>query len=138
MTNATVLFHKLAFCFGLAAISAIAQDSPPVQPFHAVHLLWIDVQQPDAEKTVLAAIAGMNKAIVKAGCPDCVYHLWKVSGDPNGKYTYLQIFFWPGREVYNKVHDSPEYAAASRNWATLRSVVKEEVYNRYVEIQPDN
>jgi hypothetical protein len=99
-------------------------------------LLWIDVQQPNAEKTVLAAIAGMNDAIVKAGCAKCVYHLWKVSGEPNGQYNYLQISFWPGREAYEKVHNSPEYSAASKNWPELRSVVKGEVYNRYVEIQP--
>lgn len=136
--NATLMFHRLALCFGLAAAGAMAQDSPPVQPFQATHLLWIDLQQPNAEKTVLAAMAEMNKAIVKAGCRKCVYHLWKVAGEPNGNYNYLQISFWPGREVYDKVHNSPVYTAASKSWETLRSVVKGEVYNRYVEIKPGN
>ena len=91
--NATLMFHRLALCFGLAAAGAMAQDSPPVQPFQATHLLWIDLQQPNAEKTVLAAMAEMNKAIVKAGCRKCVYHLWKVAGNQTGTTTIFRSHF---------------------------------------------
>jgi hypothetical protein len=130
----------LALCLGLVGICARAQsvptDAPPTQPFHAVHLLWIDLQQPDAEKTVLTAVASMNQVIAKAGCPDCIYHLWKVSGQQNGSHNYLLVSDWPGRAMYDKVHNSPEYLMGAQSWLRLRSVVKSEVYNRYVEMQP--
>ncbi len=130
-------FLRLALCIALAAGCLLSQDSPPAEPFQAVHLLWIDVQQPNAEKAVLAAIAELNQAIVKAGCAECTYHLWKVVGATQGSYNYVQVSSWPSGAVYDKVHNSPEYLAASKNWLNLRSVVTREVYNRYVEVQPD-
>ncbi len=126
-------FPILAVCIALMATIAPAQDDAPIQPFQAVHLFSIDLQKPNAEKTVLAAIAEMNRAIIKAGCPDCIYHLWKAYGDA-GNYNYIEISFWPGRDMYDKVHNDPSYMAASTKWSDLRSVVKEEVYSRYVEL----
>lgn len=134
MKNVTVLFRRLAWCVGLAAGCALAQGNAPVEPFQAVHLIRLDMQKPDAEKTLMKAISEMNRAIAKAGCAKCVYQLWKVAGEQNGTFNFLQISSWPGRAVYDKVHNSPEYEAASKSWPELRSVVQEELYNRYVEV----
>lgn len=130
-------FRNLVLCIGLAAGCVLAQGEPPVGPFHTVHMIRIDGQQAGAERTMLTAIAAMNQAIVEAGCAECIYHLWKVSGEQQGTFNYLQISYWPGREVYDKVHNSPEYEAASKNWLLLRSAVMLELYNRFVEIKPD-
>jgi len=83
---------SLAFLFicvtaGLLPAVAQSQDTPPNQPFQAVHL--IKVPSPDAEKSLLAALTDINKAIDKAGCTKCGYHLWKVFGTQAGDYNYL-------------------------------------------------
>jgi hypothetical protein len=139
MKIAISLLQRLALCaaFASGCLLAQAQDAPPQEAFQAVHLIRVDTtSHPAAEKTILAAIAEMNKAIVKAGCKTCIYHLWKVAGDSTGRLNYLQISYWPGREVYEKVHSSAEYNEASKNWQSLRSVVADEDYFRFVELKP--
>ena len=131
-----VCWMTLCLVAGLGS-SLRAQDTPPDQPFQAVHLLWIDTQQPDAEHRVQTAVASLNRAIVKAGCPDCTYHLWKVVDAAKGSYNYVQVSSWPSGAVYSRVHASPEYLAASKGWGMLRSVVVREAYNRYVEVGLD-
>jgi hypothetical protein len=136
MTDMTVWLRRLALGFGLAAVAALAQEPPPPEgPFQAIHVIRVDTQKTDAEKTLLKAISAMNQAIVKAGCRECIYHLWKGSIEQPGGGIYLQISAWPGRAVYDRIHNSAEYAEASKSWSELRSVVKEEFYNRYVEIK---
>jgi hypothetical protein len=77
-----------------------------------------------------------NEAIAKAGCPECIYHLWKASGTENGRYNYIMISHWSGSAMYLKVHNDPGYATASGMFLALRSVVQEEVYNRFEEVSP--
>ena len=136
MNSVTAQFYRLVLCAALTPGCVLGQDAPPLGPFQAVHMLRVDLQRADAEKTMLAAIAEMNKAIAKAGCPECIYHLWKVSGTQNGSYNYIQISHWPGSAVYLKVHNDPGYTAASGKFSELRSVVQEEVYNRFEEVGP--
>lgn len=112
--------------------------SAEAQPFQAVHLLWVDVQQSHAEERMRTAMAGLNEAIRKAGCAACVYHLWRVSEGSPGGYNYMQQSNWPSRAMYDQVHGSPDYARASQGWTTLRSVVTREVYVRQSEIPLDN
>ncbi len=126
---------RVVLCIVLFAGCLWAQDSAPDQPFQAVHLLWVDVHQPSAEIAVRSAIAGLNQVITKAGCPECTYHLWKVVDAAQGSYNYVQVSQWPSGTVYDKIHNSPEYIAASRNWENIRSVVTRETYSRYTEIQ---
>src|SRR5579859_7817916 len=105
MKNAISWLQRLTRCaaFASGCLLAQAQGTPPQEPFQAVHLIRVDTtSHPEAERTMLAAIADMNKAIVKAGCETCTYHLWKVTGDSGGRLNYLQISYWPGREVYEK------------------------------------
>ncbi len=118
-----------------AQLPSPAQPSPaPAQAFQAIHLLWVDTQQPHAEERMRMALAGLNEAIRKAGCADCVYHLWRVSEGSPGSYNYMQQSDWPSRALYDKVHSSPDYTAASQAWAALRSVVTREVYVRQNEV----
>jgi hypothetical protein len=139
MKRSATLLHRLTFCAVLAAgrLLAQTQDTPPQEAFQAIHLIRVDTtNHPGAEKTMLAAIAEMNMAIVKAGCKTCIYHLWKVVGNSAGNLNYMQISSWPGREVYEKVHNSAEYNEASKNWESLRSVLADEGYFRVVELKP--
>jgi hypothetical protein len=130
------MIRVITLLFASGCLLLQAQD-PPQDAFQAVHLIRVDTaSHPDAEKTMLAAIAEMNKAIVAAGCKACIYHLWKVVGDSKGNLNYLQISYWPGREVYEKVHNSAEYNEASKHWGSLRSVVTDEGYFRFVELKP--
>jgi hypothetical protein len=111
--------------------------APPSQPFQAVHLYHIDVPGPEAEKKMIDAYAEINKAIAKAGCKKCVYHLWKAHEQPEKGINYIQVSWWPGREIYEKVHkDAGFLAAGKKAEPAFGSMVKEQTYNRYVEIVP--
>jgi hypothetical protein len=118
----------------IAALPAVAQNSdvPPDQPFQTVHL--INMPSPEAEKTMLAAVTDLNAAIAKAGCPKCIYHLWKVTGTQAGKFNYLWNSNWPGRDVYVKVHNSDAYQAATKKHEAIEKFMESQVYNRYVEV----
>jgi hypothetical protein len=138
MSNSKPLAGALMLCCAFAASEvSTAQEAPipPAGPFEAVHLIRVKPGSPDAEKRMLGALAAMNEAIVKAGCESCIYHLWKADLVSTDAYTYIQISFWPSGEVYDRVHSSPAYAAASNKWPELRSLLATEIYNRYVEIK---
>jgi hypothetical protein len=128
------LLPRLTLCFAIGLISAAAQnqDTPPNQPFQAVHL--INLHSADTEKAIMAALTDINAAIAKAGCAKCGYHLWKVVGTQAGNYNYLWISNWPGRDVYVKVHNSAEYQAAINKHHELDAVMDAQIYNRYVEV----
>jgi hypothetical protein len=132
MKNALKWIGRAAVLAGLGSL-ALSQERPPDQPFQAVHMLTV---LPNEEKELLAATEDINRAIAKAGCPACIYHLSKVYGQPVGPFNYLQISNWPGREIYEKVHNSEEYNAAGKRHADILNIVyRVEVYNRYVEVK---
>jgi len=128
MTKTALLLFAVVICAG-----AQNNDQPPAQPFQAVHL--IKVTSPAGEKTLAAAMADMNAAIAKAGCPKCAYHLWKVTGTQAGDYNYLWTSNWPGRDVYVKVHSSAGYQAALKKHPEVDEISKTQIYNRYVEVK---
>jgi hypothetical protein len=127
---------RLVICATAVLGFAVAQnqDAPPDQPFQAVHL--INVPSADAEKALLTALTDINAAMAKAGCAKCAYHLWKVYGTQAGGYNYLWASTWPGRDVYNKVHSSPEYQAAIGRHQAIEKIMDSQTYNRYVELTP--
>ncbi len=133
MKPTVTLMFRVAFCAGMALVSAAAQnnDVPPDQPFQAVHLF--NVPSADAEKALLTAINDINGAIAK-DCAKCVYHLLKVSGTQAGGYKYLWTSSWPGRDVYVKVHNSAGYQAAIDKHKEIDQVIQNQIYNRYVEL----
>ena len=123
-----------ALCVAGLLRPALAQnnDEPPNQPFQAVHLIKLPTD--DAAKAFAAALADINAAIAKAGCRTCVYHLWKVYGTQSGEHNYLWISTWPGRDVYNKIHNDAGYQAAINRHQNLNPAQDTQIYNRYVEV----
>ena len=116
------------------AAPAFAQETPPKEPFKAVHLLNL---KSDADVAALQrGIADQNAVVEKVGVRDTKYRLYKVSGKQNGAYTYLMESSWSGAEAYDKVHKSPEWQALSKKHPGLDPIMKDEVYNRYVEVRP--
>lgn len=111
-----------------------SQAPPPSQSFSAVHTFLVRAAE---EKQFIAAVQDINGAIAKAGCPSCIYRIYKVSGDRVGPYNYLQISEWPSGDIYTKVHNSAEFAAAQkRQDAITGTVYRAQIYNRYVEVKP--
>lgn len=111
----------------------LAQEAPPAESFRAVHLTSLTPQQVAALQAWMSEI---NAAIEKAGHKEVRYRLYKVTGKQSGKYEYMWESSWPSGQVYKKVHDSPEWkAVASKHAAGLNELLKDEIYNRYVEVK---
>lgn len=117
-----------------AAAAAATPNPVPDQEFRAVHLLNLTAAQ---ETDLLASFADLNKMFVKLGCTTCNYHLWKVAGRQAGANAYLWESSWPGKAVYEKLHNTPEWKALSATPAGKRmeEITKNEVYNRFVEVK---
>ena len=116
-----------------AAATALAQEAPPKQAFKAVHIVTLTDAQ---AATVQAALADLNAAVAKAGHADIRYRLYKVYGQQSGPYNYLWESVWPSGDVYQKVHDNPEWQAALKRHPELETLMKGELYNRFVEVMP--
>ena len=114
------------------ATPVLAQDAPPQEAFKAVHL--VNLKSPADLAALQAALADLNKAMANAGYPDIRYRLYKVAGKQAGAYAYLWESSWPGGEVHEKVHKHPEWIASSKKHPELDALMKDEVYNRYVEV----
>jgi hypothetical protein len=124
--------HRAVVYAGLGALAG-SPERPPEQPFQAVHMLIL--HQSSDEKKLLAAMADLNGAIAKGGCPPCAYHLWKAYGQVSGTFNYTWVSNWPGRVIYEKVHATPEYEAATKRHPDLDGLLNGQVYNRYVEVK---
>jgi len=116
----------------LFATSAVAQDAAPKEPFKAMHL--VTLKTPADIAALQAAITDMNKAVATAGYPGIRYRLYKVVGKQAGEYSYLWESTWPGGEVYDKVHNHPEWIATTKRHPKLDVLMKDQIYNRYVEV----
>lgn len=114
--------------------SALAQEAPPGGPFRAVHL--VDLKSPAQVAQLQAALDDMNRAIAAAGFPNIRYRLYKVVGKQNGNYNYLWESSWPSGDVYNEVHKNEAWLAATKRHPEIDVLMKDEVYNRYVEVAP--
>jgi hypothetical protein len=117
----------------LAVLSAVVhgQDAPPRSAFKTVHL--VNLTTPAEVAKLQAAITDMNAVLAKAGYADVRYRLYKISGKQAGPYAYLWESTWPGAEAYEKVHQSADWTASSKKHQ-LDALMKDEVYNRYVEV----
>jgi hypothetical protein len=120
--------------FLIAAFGAmvLAQDAPPKGPFKTVHLTNL---KSAADVTALqTAIADMNQVVANAGYRDVRYRLYKVTGQQAGAHAYLWESSWPSGDAYDKVHKSAEWAASTQKHPELDALMKDDIYNRYVEI----
>ena len=131
MRHVTSLILHLCLITAFAA-PALAQDAPPKEAFKAVHL--VNLKSPADVAALQAAIADLNKAMANAGYRDIKYRLYKVTGKQAGAYGYLWESSWPGGDVYDKVHKNAEWIASSQKHPEIDALMKDEVYNRYVEV----
>jgi hypothetical protein len=111
-----------------------SQDPAPAGAFKAVHLVSLTPQQ---VAVLQAWMADMNATIDKAGHKDVRYRLYKVLGKQAGKYEHMWESSWPSGAVYNKIHESPEWKAVSGRHPGIQELLKDEIYNRYVEVLPE-
>jgi hypothetical protein len=119
---------------GMTLVSAGAQEAPPAQAFKAVHLTNLTPEQLAA---LQAWMADMNAAMAKVGHAEIRYRLYKVIGKRAGTYQYLWESSWPSGEVYTKIHNSPEWRAVTERHPGIGAVLRDETYNRYVEVMPE-
>jgi hypothetical protein len=128
-------FRLLVLAAALLASTAfpgLAQEGPPAEAFRTVHLTNFTPQQ---VATLQAWMRDINAAIEAAGHKEVGYRLYKVTGKQSGKYAYMWESTWPSGPVYKKVHDSPEWKAIASKHAGLNELMKDEIYNRYVEVK---
>lgn len=123
-----------AAVLGMVVVSAAAQEPPPAQAFKAVHLANLTPQQVAA---LQAWMADMNAVIAKAGHKEIRYRLYKVTGTQSGRYEFIWESAWPSGEVYTKIHNRPEWKAVADRHPGLDGVMRDEIYNRYVEVMPE-
>ena len=115
----------------ILTMGAVAQEQPPEGPFKTVHLVTLDAAQ---EAKLTGTLAQFNAAIAKAGYPNAQYRLYKVAGKQQGQYSHLWVSSWSGRAEYEKIHNLPAYQEASSLLKDLTALMKDEAYNRFVEI----
>ncbi|MBA3295624.1 MAG: hypothetical protein H0U19_01705 [Acidobacteria bacterium] len=108
-----------------------AQEPAPKEAFKAVHLVTLTSTD---LATLLTALADMNAAIADAGHPEIRYRLYKVVGKQAGNYDYMWESSWPSGAVYDQVHKSPAFQAATKKHPEMDRLMKNETYNRYVEV----
>jgi hypothetical protein len=127
-------FRSIALAVALLVMTigvVTSQEPAPAGAFRAVHLVNLTPEQVAA---LQAWMADMNAAIDKAGHKDIRYRLYKVIGKQAGKYEHMWESSWPSGDVYKKIHDSPEWRTVSEKHPGIRELLKDEIYNRYVEV----
>lgn len=112
--------------------AALAQEAPPEGPFKTVHLVGLE-SSADVAK-LQAALDDMNRAVAAVGFSNIRYRLYKVVGRQNGNYNYLWESSWPSGDVYTRVHKSEDWLAATKKHPEIDALMKDEIYNRYVEV----
>jgi len=122
---------RIALCLALIVTGTLAQEPAPEMPFKTVHLLSLDAA---LEAKTQAAVADLNQAVVRAGFPKSPYRLYKVHGKQQGNYSHLWEGTWAGRAEYDKIHNHPEWKAAVARHKGLGDILKDQIYNRFVEI----
>jgi hypothetical protein len=123
-----------AIALAMIVISATAQEAPPAGAFKAVHVTNLT---PEQVASLQAWMADMNAVIARAGHPDVRYRLFKITGTQAGKYEYMWESSWPSGDVYTKVHNTPEWRAVAERHPGLDGLMKDEIYNRYVEVSAE-
>jgi hypothetical protein len=113
------------------AAAQTAQAPAPDIPFRTVHLINIESGK---EAEVLAIFEQFNQVMAKLGCADCRYRLWKVSGNQQGPHAYIWDSIWPGRAMYDTIHNASDWKTLSSSQENLQKLLKDHVYNRLVEV----
>ena len=126
--------RSLALLVALLVVTFVpvaAQEPAPAGAFRAVHLTNLTRQQ---VSVLQAWMADMNAAIDKTGHKDVRYRLYRVTGKQAGPYEYMWESSWPSGEVYRKIHENPAWKAVADKHPDVTALLKDEIYNRYVEV----
>ena len=120
------LISAAAFTTGFAT-ARTAEEGPAIKSHHLFNL-----PSSVSEADLAAALWIMNTGVAEAGYAES---LWKVTGEQAGEYAYLWEGDWPSQESYDAIHESESWQAAAEARAeVLEAIIREQVYNRYVEI----
>ena len=131
MNYVRIVVLSVIVLFSICDARAQTQDATPKGAFRTVHL--VNLKTPTDVATLQSAIAEMNNAVAKAGAKDVRYRLYKVTGTQTGSQAYMWDSSWPSGEVYDKVHKSAEWIAATKKHP-LDAVTADQIYNRYIEV----
>ena len=131
MKYAEWLVLALAATLGTTLLLAQTPGPSPSEEFKAVHLVSLTASQ---KSSLLTALADVNAAVAQAGHAGIRYRLYKVTGKQDGKYTHMWESTWPSGDIYDQVHKSAAFEAATKKHPEIEELMKEEVYNRYVEV----
>jgi len=123
----------LVLLVAVPGMRPLAQEPAPKEPFKTVHLMTLT---PTDVATLLTVFPDMNAALAEAGHPEIRYRLYKVVGAQAGNFNYMWEASWPGGAVYDQVHQSPAFQAATQKHPEMQRLMTNEVYNRYVEVKP--
>lgn len=129
----THLLLLLVVFVGVLGTGPRAQESAPKEAFKAVHLVTLTSADLAA---LLASLGDVNAAVAEAGHPEIRYRLYRVVGKQAGNYDYMWESSWPSGAVYDKVHQSAAFQAATKKSRDMERLMKNETYNRYVEVTP--
>ncbi len=129
----THLMLLLVVLVGVLGTGPRAQEPAPKEAFKAVHLVTLTSADLAA---LLASLADVNAAVAEAGHPEIRYRLYRVVGKQAGNYNYMWESSWPSGAVYDRVHQSPAFQAATKKSPDMERLMKNETYNRYVEVTP--
>jgi len=126
--------HSILVLLGLVTILGMApnsQQSAPHEAFKAVHLVNLTA---DDVTMFLSAIADVNAVLADAGHPEIRYRLYKAVGKQSGDYSYLWESSWPSGTVYDDLHKNAAFLLTLKKHPIVERLMKNEVYNRYVEV----
>lgn len=100
----------------------------------SLHLFDLPAGVTEAEWS--AALREMNSVVADMGYPNAGYFLYKTEGDDVKDYRYFFEGVWPSSEAYTKIHESPEWVAASKKMNPLYEKIKAvEMYRRVVRVE---
>jgi hypothetical protein len=99
--------------------------------YSSVHLINIPSDQ--TISSLNDAITAINQVIAKIGYPNCGYSVMNVIAEKDVKYNYVLSGKWVNEEIYNTIHNNPEYKKAIEdNRQTLVSFLSNQVYLKYI------
>ena len=98
--------------------------------FRTVHLINLKTVDDEAEITAIAN--DFNKVVLELGYHNISYKFWKETSEIDGQYKYIFESTWPDQETYDEVHEYDKFKEAwEKNYAKWKTIIVEDVYNRY-------
>lgn len=118
-----------------AAVFSVKVSAPAGPAFRTVHTFSLCSAQ--EEGRLLSVLQEFNHVLARLGFTGVRYRQWKIQGAAAGLSGYMYESTWPSLEVYDRVHREAAYTKVlEKNLPFLREVLKNEIYDKLVELQP--